>query len=186
MVVVFETHATSADNEAGLASGWYDVDLSPLGERQARELGARRRGDGLAAVYASDLRRARCTAEIAFGGEGLPIACDRRLRECDYGTLTRAPVKQVESLRLDFIDVPFPGGESYADVTRRVASFLDEAWRAHAGETLLLVGHRATYFALEHLLNGRPLREVIAVPWQWQPGWVYSWSRAGARPMPGR
>ena len=30
--LVFETHATSLDNEAGLASGHADVELSPLGE----------------------------------------------------------------------------------------------------------------------------------------------------------
>ena len=37
-VAVFETHATSLDNDAGLASGWFDVALSVTGEAQAREL----------------------------------------------------------------------------------------------------------------------------------------------------
>jgi broad specificity phosphatase PhoE len=91
MILVFETHATSFDNEAGLASGWYDVDLSPAGEAQARALGERRRDEALAAIYSSDLRRAVRTAEIAFGDRGLPIVQDRRLRECDYGRLTRQP-----------------------------------------------------------------------------------------------
>ena len=54
-VVVFERHATSLDNEAGLASGWFDVGLSPRGEQQARELGERRRRGAFAAVYCSDL-----------------------------------------------------------------------------------------------------------------------------------
>jgi bisphosphoglycerate-dependent phosphoglycerate mutase len=40
--LVFETHATSVDNEAGLASGWFDAALSAKGEAQARSLGARR------------------------------------------------------------------------------------------------------------------------------------------------
>ncbi len=64
VVVVFETHATSLDNEAGLASGWFDVALSVTGEAQARELGARRRADDLAAVFCSDLIRAFRTAGI--------------------------------------------------------------------------------------------------------------------------
>jgi hypothetical protein len=34
--VLFETHATSIDNEAGLASGSFDVALSSVGEEQAR------------------------------------------------------------------------------------------------------------------------------------------------------
>ncbi len=36
MTLIFETHATSLDNEAGLASGWFDTDLSAAGESQAR------------------------------------------------------------------------------------------------------------------------------------------------------
>ena len=56
LVLVFETHATSLDNEAGLASGWFDVSLSEKGEVQARALGERRRADNLSAVFCSDLR----------------------------------------------------------------------------------------------------------------------------------
>lgn len=66
LTLVFETHATSLDNEAGLASGWFDVPLSTTGEEQARMLGARRR-DHLAVAFCSDLSRSFRTAEIAFG-----------------------------------------------------------------------------------------------------------------------
>lgn len=66
LVLLFETHSASVDNEGGLASGWFDVALSPAGEEQARMLGARRRDDDLAAVFCSDLTRAFRTAEIAF------------------------------------------------------------------------------------------------------------------------
>jgi broad specificity phosphatase PhoE len=83
--VVFETHATSEDNEAGIATGWLPGKLSPRGREQARELGGRRRGDGLAIVFTSDLGRALDTAEIAFAGSGIPVVEDARLRECNYG-----------------------------------------------------------------------------------------------------
>src|SRR5688500_5909737 len=112
MSLVFETHATSLDNEAGLASGWFDAALSPTGEEQARRLGARRRADHLAAVFCSDLARSFRTAEIAFGDRSLPIVRDARLRECDYGDLTRHPVSAIEQRRrLQLVD-PFPNGES--------------------------------------------------------------------------
>jgi broad specificity phosphatase PhoE len=81
VTIVFETHATSIDNEAGIASGHHDADLSALGVRQARELGARHAGRDLAAVWCSDLRRSYRTAEIAFGRRDVPIVRDRRLRE---------------------------------------------------------------------------------------------------------
>jgi alpha-ribazole phosphatase/probable phosphoglycerate mutase len=39
--------------------------------------------------------------------------------------------------------------------------------------TVLIIGHRATFYALEHLLNGVPLPEAVASPWAWQPGWTF-------------
>lgn len=173
LVLVFETHSTSLDNEAGLASGWFDVGLSPGGEFQARELGERRRGEDLAAVYSSDLRRAYRTAEIAFAGRPLGLLRDRRLRECDYGTMTRRSAREIDAVRAAHVDTPFPGGEGYADVASRVAQWLEEIARAHAGKTVLVIGHRATYYALEHLVNGVPLLDAVAAPWRWQPGWSY-------------
>jgi broad specificity phosphatase PhoE len=39
VTIIFETHSTSLDNEAGIASGHNDVDLSEVGLRQAKGLG---------------------------------------------------------------------------------------------------------------------------------------------------
>ena len=66
--IVYETHAVTTDNEAGLATGWLPGQLSPQGRALAEQLGRRRRADGLIAVFVSDLRRAVETAEIAFRG----------------------------------------------------------------------------------------------------------------------
>jgi broad specificity phosphatase PhoE len=85
--IVFETHATSTDNEAGIATGWLEGELSEAGRGQAIELGERRRAGGFAAVFTSDIARAVQTVEIAFSGAGVPIRHDRRLRECNYGLL---------------------------------------------------------------------------------------------------
>ena len=75
--LVFETHATSLDNEAGLASGHADIELSPLGEKQAIALGQRYTADPPARVLTSDLRRAWRTAELAFGGR-VPVVAQIR------------------------------------------------------------------------------------------------------------
>ena len=174
LVIVFETHATSVDNEAGLASGWFDVDLSPTGERQARELGDRRFGEDFAAVYCSDLIRAVRTAHIAFGDRGISIIEDARLRECDYGALTRHPTGDIDRRRASHVAVPFPGGESYEQCVARVSSWHTDASAAHPGRAVLVIGHRATLYALEHLLTGVPLEQAIAAPWSWRPGWIYS------------
>jgi Histidine phosphatase superfamily (branch 1) len=55
--IVFETHATSYDNEAQLSSGHNDVALSPLGVQQSRQLGERYKTADFAAVFCSDLQR---------------------------------------------------------------------------------------------------------------------------------
>jgi 2,3-bisphosphoglycerate-dependent phosphoglycerate mutase len=177
LVLVFETHATSLDNEAGLASGWFDVDLSARGEDQARALGSRRRHDDFVAVFCSDLSRARRTAEIAFKDRKLPIVPDARLRECDYGALTRRAALEIEARRADYIVTPFPEGESYQQVVERVSSWLTDAICKFAGETVLVIGHRATFYAFEHVVRKLPLHEAVVAPWQWQPGWVYHITR---------
>lgn len=171
--VLFETHATSIDNEAGLASGSFDVALSRMGEEQARALGVRRQHDDLTVVFCSDLQRSFRTADIAFGGQGLRVVRDPRLRECDYGSLTPRPVREIEVERAAHITAPFRDGESYEQVVRRVAAWLDDVVRDYARQTVLVVGHRATFYALEHLINAVPLRDAVLAPWQWQPGWLY-------------
>ena len=173
LVVLFETHATSVDNEAGLASGWFDAPLSATGETQAPALGERRRGDDLAAVFCSDLVRAVRTAELAFAARGIPIVCDRRLRECHYGARTRDQAAAIEAERGAYVEKPFPDGESYRDVVARVRSWLAEALSAFAGKTVLVIGHRATFYAFEHLLRHVPLDQAVTSAWQWQPGWRY-------------
>lgn len=173
LVLVFETHATSLDNEAGLASGWFDVPLSPTGEEQARMLGARWREENLAAVFCSDLTRAIRTAEIAFEDRGVSIVRDRRLRECDYGAFTRHPAWEIDALRAQHVATPFPDGESYQHVADRVSAWLAETAGAFAGRSVLVIGHRATFYALEHLVNRVPLEQAVVAAWSWQPGWIY-------------
>jgi broad specificity phosphatase PhoE len=73
--------------------------------------------------------------------------------------------------RTRFIESPFPGGESFRDVVRRVESLLNDL--RHSEGPVLVIAHRAPWYAMEHLLRGRELAEVVTAPWQWQPGWEY-------------
>ena len=122
--IVFETHSTTEDNEAGRATGWLPGRLSEQGMAQARELGRRRALDGIAAVFCSDLRRAVQTAELAFDGSGVPLLHDWRLRECDYGELNGMPAAEMHAGRRGHLDVPYPGGESWRQAVARGERFL--------------------------------------------------------------
>ena len=157
--IAFETHAITEDNERGIATGWLPGRLSAAGRTLAHELGVRHRDDDLAAVFTSDLARAVETATIAFAGSGLPVRADRRLRECDYGALSGGPVERLAP-RARFIATPYPGGESYRDVVARVGTFLADLG-PYDGRRVLLVGHSATRWALDHLLSGRALEDLV-------------------------
>jgi broad specificity phosphatase PhoE len=171
--LVYETHSITVDNERGIATGWLPGELSAAGRRLARELGERRRDDGLACVFSSDLRRSVETTEIAFAGSGIPIRRDARLRECDYGELNGAPVAALEPRRR-FVDAPYPGGESYRDCVARMRSFLDDVVGELDGRRILVVAHSAQRWALRHLLEGVPLEELVDAPFAWQEGWEYA------------
>ncbi|MDQ1598890.1 MAG: hypothetical protein QOD68_364 [Actinomycetota bacterium] len=171
--LVYETHSTTLDNEAGRCTGWQPGELSAAGVENARELGRRRRDDGIDLVVSSDLHRAVQTVDVAFAESIVTRRTDRRLRECDFGDLTGAPVEVVHAQRRARVDTPFPGGQSYREVADGVAELLAELRRDHGGERVLLVGHAATRYALDHLLTGRPLESAAAAPFGWREGWEH-------------
>ena len=171
--LVYETHSTTVDNEQGQATGWLPGVLSPTGREQARALGARRRQDGLDAVFSSDLDRAVETARIAFEGSSVPRFLDWRLRECNYGELNGSPVAEIDSLKARKVDEPYLGGESYRQVVERLASFLADVAASFEGGRVLLSSHAAPRWAIQHLLERRPLEKLVVAPFEWQEGWVY-------------
>lgn len=173
VTIVFESHGTTFDNEAHLSSGWNDVALSPLGEQQSKELGERYTNVHFDAIFCSDLKRAVDTAKLAFFERNMTIVPDRRLRECHYGDMTQYPSTQVDSEKPQRITTPFPNGESYEQTTVRMKKFLDDLRAKYDGKRVMIIGHRATQYGLDHLLLGKPLTEVVPAPWKWQPGWTY-------------
>lgn len=173
VTIIFESHGTTFDNEAELSSGIFDVELSPLGERQAQELGERHKGDSFDVVFCSDLQRSYKTAEVAFTGRGFNIIKDARLRECDYGDWTRWPKVEVEADKGNRISTPYPNGQSYEQTTALMKSFLADLLRNYDNKKIMIVGHRATQYGLEHLIKKIPLEQAVTAPWHWQPGWEY-------------
>jgi len=149
--LIYETHSTTVDNEAGIATGWLPGELSEVGREQALELGERRRD--VDAVFSSDLGRALETVAIAFFDADMPIFHDWRLRECDYGALNGAPREELELEK--HLEMPFPGGESYADVLARVESFVRDLRRSWDGKRVLVISHAAPRWALQQLFEER-------------------------------
>jgi broad specificity phosphatase PhoE len=172
--VVFETHSTSTDNEAGIATGWHEGTLSETGREQARLLGERRRDDGIDQVICSDLRRAVETAEIAFAGTAIPIRYDERLRECNYGSLNGMPRALLDAERAQHLDQPWPQGESWRQAVARVTECLVELPAAYPGKRVVVIGHVATRWALDHHANDVALEALVDEDFAWREGWEYT------------
>lgn len=104
-------------------TSYTDVDLTATGVRQAAALGGRLAGRTFAAVLSSPRRRALRTAEIA----GLNVTdVDEDLAEWNYGEYEGITTKEIRQRRPDW-DLwtqGCPGGESPADVQRRI----DRLW----------------------------------------------------------
>jgi 2,3-bisphosphoglycerate-dependent phosphoglycerate mutase len=171
--VVFETHSTTEDNERGCATGWLPGRLSEQGRAQARELGQRRSGDRIAAVFSSDLARATETASLAFAESAIPVFYDWRLRECDYGRRNGMPAAQLHAGRSEHLDVPYPGGESWRQAVARVGRFLGDLPLRWEGHRVLLIGHVATLWGLDHFIGGAALEDLAEQDFAWREGWEY-------------
>ena len=171
--LVFETHSTTVDNEQGRASGWLPGQLSEQGRMQARELGRRRSGDGITAVFSSDLARAAETASVAFAGSAIPVLYDWRLRECDYGQRNGMPAAELHADRREHLDQAYPGGECWRQAVTRFGRFLGDLPLRWNGQRILVIGHVATRWGLDHFLGGVPLEDLIEQDFAWREGWEY-------------
>jgi broad specificity phosphatase PhoE len=170
--IVFETHSITEDNERGVATGWLPGRLSANGRDAARALGERRRDDGIDALFVSDLWRAVETAQLAFAEQAMPVFLDWRLRECDYGDLNGAPVAVVHD-RAAYLDTPYPNGESWREAVARVGRVLPDFATRWNGRRVLVIGHVATRWGLEHHLLGTALEQLASEDFAWREGWEY-------------
>lgn len=157
-------HGQSSWNAEGRWQGQADPPLSALGEKQARDATKRLAGVGFVSVVASDLVRARRTAEILAEALGLDLRLDAGLREIDIGHwtgLTRAEIEAswpgaLADWAAGRSESP-PGGESRAHLAHRARSTIGRlAAAASAGDRLLVVSHGALIRNLDRALGLAP------------------------------
>jgi broad specificity phosphatase PhoE len=162
--ITYFVHGTTTDNEKGLATGWLPGELSEVGIKQARELGKRVADKRFDVVFCSDLKRAVDSAELGFAGK-CEILQDNRLRECNYGGFTGKPLEHFKDKLIDFVEKPFPGGESYKDVEKRIASFIDFLKKKYGEKHVAIIAHQGPQLALDVLVRGKTWKQAIADDW---------------------
>jgi probable phosphoglycerate mutase len=147
--------------------GRRDDPLNSTGETQAAALARRFEGLRLDAVVSSPLARALATAQRIAAAAGCGLHTDRRLAEMAFGRwegLTPEEVRSggeddarlLERWRID-PTCAAPGGESLAEVQRRVVELADELRRQRPGESIALVTHVGPIKALLCDALGLPL-----------------------------
>ncbi len=133
-------------------SGAIGVELSDEGRQQAARLGERLRHEVIAAVFASPLSRAVDTARIVAGACGLTPILNEGLREISHGSWEGLTRKEAEQRFPDdyaaWEEDPFtfapPGAESGVAVLARALPVVREIVTSHAGQSVLVVSHKAT------------------------------------------
>lgn len=159
-------HGTTAWNATGRYQGWSDPPLSERGAAEAERLRARLAGESFDRVVASDLLRARRTAEIAV--PGAPLETDRRLRELHFGAwegltwdeCTARDGDLPARWTADPAAVAPPEGESAAEFEGRVAEALDAL---PAEGSVLVVAHAGTIHAVLARWLGVTLKQTFAL-----------------------
>ena len=153
--VLLVRHGETDANASARFQGRTDTRLNERGREQSRALAGALRGEGLRALYASPLRRARETAQIVGAELGLEPILDERLVEADTGAWTGRPIADIragearEYARWRAADPAFrfPAGESVAEQAARVAAALADV--AAGPLPALVVTHGGTIRAVE-------------------------------------
>lgn len=138
--IVLVRHGETAWSASGQHTSYTDIDLTPNGERQARELGVALAGRAFKAVWSSPRVRARHTAELA----GLAVtAVDDDLAEWGYGSYEGLTTVQIRERRPDWSlwTDGCPEGESPDEVGARLDRVLARARPLLAEGDVALIAH---------------------------------------------
>ena len=139
--VVLVRHGETLWSRSGKHTGRTDIPLTEEGRRQSERVGDTLRGRRLALVLTSPLQRAAETCRLA--GLGNVAVSREELMEWDYGAYEGRTTPEIRA------DVPgwslwsdgVPGGETAADVGRRVDHVIAELGAVDGDVALFAHGH---------------------------------------------
>lgn len=164
-------HGETTWNVEGRIQGRSDPGLSPKGEQQSLALLEQLKDRSLTAVYTSSLQRSILTAQPVAHQFNLPIRKEFDLDEIAFGILEGRNLYQFdevtqnewERFKEDRFNYRIPGAENYTDVANRIKPFIERTLRDHAGEEVLIVGHRVVNRLLIGMLMEYPLERVLKI-----------------------
>lgn len=140
--ILFIRHGETAWNAERRLQGHLDVPLNAEGRRQAAALARALRDEHLDAVIASDLSRAKETAQAVLAERNLPLRIEPDLRERCYGAFEGLLHNEISERYPDAylawksrdIDARFPSGINKAETMREFSGRVVAAVRRLVGE----------------------------------------------------
>ena len=142
-------HGETDWNAEGRLQGHTDRSLNDYGRRQAAVLAEELAGREIAAIYASDLARARETAEIVAARLGLPVALDVDLREKDWGSWEGLTPSERDRVAYE--------GETTEGHRERMLRAVRRIGARHPGEQVVVVTHGGSLRRVQAAVLGMAL-----------------------------
>jgi len=172
--IIAVRHGETAWNVETRIQGQLDIELNDTGRWQAQQVARALADEALDAVYASDLARARNTAEAIAAPGGLPVHTHVGLRERAFGLFEGQTYAAIEAQwpedarRWRIRDPNFApqGGETPLQVMERVRQTVDALAARHLGQQLVLVSHGGVLDMLYRLAT----RQTVDAPRTWALG----------------
>ncbi len=162
MRLLLVRHGQSLYNQQARFTGQSDIPLSPQGKHEATLLAQRLSKEPLNVIVASDLQRARITAQIIAELHALPVQEDPALREVSLGEWEGSTYAEILAQneafltlwRADPVNYAPPGGETIAQLNHRIVDALQRWHNQYPESTVLWVTHGGVIGTLIcHLLD---------------------------------
>jgi probable phosphoglycerate mutase len=149
--ILLARHGETDWNRDLRVQGHSDTPLNETGRAQARELARSLAAEPIHAIYASDLARARETAEIVAEARKLEVSSEPGLRERSFGSwegLTRQEIDDRFGARSTH------DGESDEAVRVRMLAAVHRIVASHPAEVVLVVSHGGALNSIWHHASG--------------------------------
>lgn len=174
-------HGQTDWNLGGRFQGQSDTPLNQTGRTEAHSLAGQLKGQSFAAIFTSDLIRAKETAEIIAEVLGLPVTLEPRLREINQGEWEGQFVEDIKARNAEHWDQRTidpanfhpPGGESVAEIAERILDAMRNIVRLYSSGSIIIVSHGLALATLICREGGFPLGEAFRhIPENAIPTWV--------------
>ncbi len=150
MILYLMRHGQTDWNTLGKLQGKTDTQLNEVGVQQIHEASLKLKDEQIETIYASDLKRAKKSADIASNVLDLPVHYTKRLREMCFGKAEGMKKNDIQAV-FPYIDqafndinnperyaIAYPEGETVGEVQQRFMKLVNKLYEEGRSKVLLV------------------------------------------------